>query len=92
MDLVARYGGEEFVVLMYGAPPENARSFFERVRESIASSSVERFGFPVRMSAGAASSGDFPDTGTLLQIVDDAMYEAKRLGKDRLQIAAGPRA
>lgn len=89
-DLVARYGGEEFVVLMQVAAPDNARAFFERARKGIAVSSEERFGFPVRMSAGAASSRDFPEHERLLEVVDEAMYEAKHLGKDGIFVAGGP--
>lgn len=88
IDEVARYGGDEFVVLMPGTSPEGARNFFERIRKEIAGRSRQTFGFPITFSAGAVKFS--PETGNsarLLDAADEAMYTAKRRGKDRLLTA-----
>jgi len=83
VDTVARFGGDEFVVLMPGTRIPGARAFFERMQEEIIRRSMEEWGFEIRMSAGAAVWNDGSDTATLVGGADAAMYEAKRLGKDR---------
>lgn len=85
IDLVARYGGEEFTVLMPDTPLSGANDFFLRIRKEISDRSTEVLGFPIRISAGAASfPQDASNTETLLELADTAMYQAKRHGKDRI--------
>lgn len=85
IDVVARYGGEEFTVLMPDTPLSGANDFFLRIRKEISDRSTEVLGFPIRISAGAASfPQDASNTETLLELADTAMYQAKRHGKDRI--------
>ncbi len=84
--VVARYGGEEFVVLLPGTTPEGAAVFYERARADLLERSQKELGFPLRVSAGAVSSGSGKSAEEILAAADGAMYEAKRRGKDRIFI------
>jgi two-component system cell cycle response regulator len=90
-DSIARYGGEEFVVVMPGAGAEDAMSAAERLRASI-----ERMHFapepgataPLTVSIGVSYTGSQSMTPELLlQSADQAMYQAKRGGRNRVEMA-----
>ncbi|MEA2599640.1 MAG: two-component system, cell cycle response regulator [Acidobacteriota bacterium] len=92
-DLCCRYGGEEFVLLMEGTNGEDALSIAERLRHSIEALDfqVEEQRVPLTLSAGVAS---FPDlyikTGAeLILFADEALYEAKRRGRNRCLLDIG---
>jgi diguanylate cyclase (GGDEF)-like protein len=86
-DLAARYGGEEFLILLTETEPEGARTFAEKLR-----SSVEELRFhgetAVTISIGVAS---FPDNGddveSIIRQADDALYDCKRQGRNRVAVA-----
>lgn len=82
-DLAYRVGGEEFLVLLPGATVEEATRIAEGLREAVASSTVG--GLEVTMSFGVAGSapGHFERSETLAH-ADQALYEAKRQGRDRV--------
>ncbi len=94
-DLVARYGGEEFVVLLPGTSLPDA---FERARhtqQAVWSLAIEHAGTPagiVTVSLGVAvqipSRQQSPDD--LLRHADQALYQAKRAGRNR--VCAAPAA
>jgi len=82
-DLAARYGGEEFAVLLPATDTEAARAFAERVRDALASTSWPLL--PVTASLGVATSGTgVGDGAALLARADDALYRAKRAGRNRV--------
>lgn len=86
VDLVARYGGEEFTVLLPQLPLCRAVGVMERVRVLVA---AREEGPAVTMSVGVAAAPPAPpDLDALLSRADDALYQAKRLGKNR--VVAGP--
>jgi diguanylate cyclase (GGDEF)-like protein len=78
-DMLARYGGEEFVVLLHGQDLEAARRVVDRLR---AATPREQ-----SCSAGIARREDGDDAAALLRRADDALYHAKRDGRNRSVIA-----
>ncbi|MFC4728296.1 diguanylate cyclase [Coralloluteibacterium thermophilus] len=86
-DRIARMGGEEFLVVMPGAPPAAARQRLEALRGRMAAVGPA-LGCPdleVTISAGLAHLGDSDGSvAQLLRMADDAMYGAKRAGRNRV--------
>jgi diguanylate cyclase (GGDEF)-like protein len=81
-DTVARLGGEEFAILLSGADRDSAREIAERFRGAVASIPV--VSDALSCSAGVATAtppGVSP--ADLLEQADHALYDAKRLGRDR---------
>jgi diguanylate cyclase (GGDEF)-like protein len=85
IDVVARHGGDEFLVMLPSASLPEARRFFERMRDQVAERSGRTLGIELRLSAGAVQGpGYAKDPASLLDAADEAMYRAKRRGKNRL--------
>jgi diguanylate cyclase (GGDEF)-like protein len=87
-DGIARVGGEEFMVLLPQVALEAARAIAERVRTAIASalfeSGVRQLG-AITVSIGVSQFGRDGDTiDALLCVVDERLYSAKRLGRNRV--------
>lgn len=90
-DLICRYGGEEFVVILPGADSQAGLHKAEQLRSAIATSRVvfdqQSLG-PITLSVGVAS---WPEeqggSDALLAAADDALYRAKRTGRDRVELA-----
>jgi diguanylate cyclase (GGDEF)-like protein len=92
-DLCCRYGGEEFVLLMEGTHGEDALAVSERLRYSIEALDFKADGqrVPLTLSAGVSS---FPDlyvktAAELILFADEALYEAKRRGRNRCLLDLG---
>jgi diguanylate cyclase (GGDEF)-like protein len=91
IDVVARHGGDEFMVILSGASLPEAHRFYERMREKVAERSGRTLGLDLRLSAGAVQCPDHStDPAALLDAADEAMYKAKRRGKDRLFATLSP--
>jgi len=92
-DLFARYGGEEFSILCRGVPLENAGILAERLRMLIEGAVFEHEGIrvPITVSIGvAAHPSTTVDNGLqLIAAADEALYEAKRLGRNRVLLKHG---
>lgn len=88
-DLLARYGGEEFVLVMPGASGENARSQADRLQSAIESANIPHSGLSetcrVTISIGVATLVLGQCTSKeLIAKADDAVYEAKKGGRNRV--------
>ena len=90
-DFAARYGGDEFVVLLPQTNELQGAQFAERLRRRLIELSQDA-GLPVRGSIGVAAVTadelDSPDAAEdLLRRADEALYRAKRSGRDRVEVA-----
>jgi diguanylate cyclase len=84
MDLVARYGGEEFGVVTPATEIEHVKMVAERCRALIAKSSIKvgecRDSLTVSIGIAEVRKGD--DSRSLIQRADEAVYAAKRAGRN----------
>lgn len=85
-DVLARHGGEEFVLFMPDTPGPRAWARVDGLRRLLAATPVEVDGHRLRvtMSAGVASRVDGEPRTALLQTADQALYQAKRRGRDQV--------
>lgn len=81
----ARMGGEEFVVLLVDTPPDAVERFCERVREDFAQAAGD---IGATLSAGVAHRRPGETLAQQLKRADMALYQAKHLGRDRVQVDA----
>jgi two-component system, cell cycle response regulator len=89
-DLVARYGGEEFVVILPGTTLAAALPIAERMRAAVPSRTAPR---PATISLGIAQFDPAQDdVEGLLRRADEALYQAKGRGRDRVVVARPHRA
>ena len=80
-DVAARYGGEEFAVILPGCSTAEAGAVADRFRAAIAANAGP---VPVTVSAGVATyPRDAEDETSLIAAADQALYRAKRTGRDR---------
>ena len=87
VDIFGRIGGEEFAVFMPHATGEQAEQAAERLRQAVGSEPFQAGGtsFPVTVSIGGATLTSETDTlESLYRQADDALYAAKRCGRDRV--------
>jgi diguanylate cyclase (GGDEF)-like protein len=84
--LVARHGGEEFAVLMIGITHEQAEVYAEEIRKSCAAREIrsgeicERLTISIGFTVARAQT----DLAKIMRIADQALYTAKRQGRDRV--------
>jgi diguanylate cyclase (GGDEF)-like protein len=96
-DVLARYGGEEFALIMRRTPRDEAFLTVERLREVVAahvfSPAAGQPGAQLTISAGVSAA---PEHGLapeeLLRRADQALYAAKRLGRNRTELVELARA
>ena len=86
-DVAARVGGEEFLLVLPATHRERAVDVAERLRARVAELVVEGLPEPVTSSAGVAEHARGETTEALLGRADAALYEAKRLGRNRVVLA-----
>ena len=94
IDRVGRYGGEEFMLLLPGAPLDDAVGFAERVRKAVEEHTFTFDGGELRRTASFGVAGwphpRIKDCEALVRAADDAMYVAKETGRNRVVRFDGP--
>ena len=93
-DGIGRYGGEEFAVVLPGCSLASAKQVLNQIREGFAKLRF-RHGdeeFSVTLSAGIASVEQFRDAEGINRAADEALYEAKRAGRNRVMLCQAPAA
>lgn len=90
-DLVGRLGGEEFAVVAVGVNESSAVELAERLREHVAAITLRSGSVEVATTASIgvthAGAADRRDLDELLLAADEALYAAKRAGRDRVVLA-----
>ena len=95
VDMAARYGGEEFAVLLENTPHDGALKLAERLRSALEAETFihiegsQAIQFHVTMSIGVASYPESGDAMVLVGKADEALYEAKQSGRNRVISAHG---
>jgi len=88
IDAVCRYGGEEMAVVLPGARLSRAVQVAERLRERIEQLRVEGGEEPIRVTASlgvaALPTAEVIDAGSLVQVADTMLYQAKEQGRNRV--------
>jgi len=94
VDLIGRWGGEEFLIVLPETTLEGAIEAAERIRTGFAALEFAPDGVQVRMTAsfGVAGFVRGTDARELVRAADDALYDAKRRGKNRVTAASEPAA
>lgn len=89
-DIMGRYGGEEFLLIFTDTPLISIQHILERCRHAIEDNKLEYQGKLIQFTAsfGVYFSHNSQQHGahTLFQLADQALYQAKNLGRNRVQI------
>ena len=89
-DFAARYGGEEFVLVLYGPPDDYANTVPEQIRRDVLDLAIPHGGSQVadRVTVSVGLALAMPETARSLagaiQTADEALYQAKREGRNRV--------
>jgi two-component system cell cycle response regulator len=93
-DAIGRYGGEEFLIVLPGCGIESALVVAERIRCSVGKKPITTSAgdVPMTVSLGVAAVESAPPRGAdeLIQSADDALYRAKRGGRNRVEQSSNP--
>lgn len=89
-DLVGRYGGEEFLVILPGADASQAVEVLERIRRdfSLIKHPFAETWFNTTFSGGVSQFPTLTSGEALIKSADEALYEAKRGGRNRVVMRA----
>lgn len=87
LDLAARYGGEEFAMILCDPSPTDIQAIAERLLQRVR---AEHFSPEVRLTISIGVAQISPVVGRTaqgaIQLADEALYEAKRAGRNRLVV------
>ncbi|KTC74713.1 regulatory protein (GGDEF domain) [Legionella birminghamensis] len=88
-DIIGRYGGEEFAIIMPNTSPENAFRVIENFRLKFSKFLFQcnKQNFSATVSAGLSSFPAVKDMSSLVSAADQALYEAKRNGRNQVVFA-----
>lgn len=91
VDLVCRWGGEEFLVILPHTSEAGGRIVAERLRSAIEQGAASDAGPKrVTISIGIATYAGESTTESFVERADQALYRAKKRGRNRVEIAANP--
>ena len=95
-DTMGRYGGEEFLIVVPASGVSGSFELAERMRKALESQPFTTDAGPVHVTASfgvAVSSKESPlDSQGLLHLADDALYRAKKYGRNRTELAESQKA
>ncbi|MBY0408679.1 MAG: GGDEF domain-containing protein [Burkholderiaceae bacterium] len=88
-DVVARWGGEEFVLMATETPNHHACELLERIRQAVEKAAIAHAGgtLNITVSIGLAEHLPIDTLEHSLDRADKALYRAKSLGRNRLEVA-----
>lgn len=90
-DICGRLGGEEFFIAITHATQKDALMVIERIRRAFEETTFSIMGRSLKITASFGVAGSerppFGDFSTLVASADAALYEAKRLGRNRIEVA-----
>ncbi len=91
-DLAVRFGGEEFLVIMPNKSTPEAKRVAENIRLSVSKMKLMQketntYLPPISVSIGIAENTNTPDWTSLFKQADDALYKAKKSGRNRCKVA-----
>ncbi len=95
-DLAARYGGEEFAMIMPSSDPQGAERVGERIRRAVYDLNIEHNASHgngrVTVSVGAVSlvPDDMMEPSDLIEMADQALYQAKNNGRNKVSLFMNP--
>ncbi|HEY6130438.1 MAG TPA: GGDEF domain-containing protein [Halioglobus sp.] len=87
VDILCRFGGEEFVVLLRETTIENARHLAEALRQIVEAATILPEG-SMTVSVGVCDVTQAQDMGHWFKLADNALYQAKRNGRNRVELSA----
>lgn len=87
-DLAVRFGGEEFLVVVANKPMSEAKLTAEKIRIAIEKlklikKETNAYLPTISVSIGIAENNNLPDWQSLFKLADEALYQAKNLGRNR---------
>jgi diguanylate cyclase (GGDEF)-like protein len=85
-DIAARYGGDEFAVILTEAGIEEAQNFYARLHAHVSEKPIEPVG-RITLSCGIGELESQEDADLFFRRVDDALFRAKRAGKNQVAAA-----
>ncbi len=86
-DVFARWGGEEFVIIMSHTRLANAVNAAEKLRQIVEKEPIEEIGH-ITCSFGVSEFSDRDDVQSIIVRADNAMYRAKKDGKNKVVVAS----